>query len=546
MDIKDVNSANPLLFSKTAAINNAAAALGSGFANLLGQTTQAFAGNRNEAVDVSPKAEKNVAKENAEDVRAPRREDKEKGKNVKETAKEKAPKQTKTKKAENADVPAGRNNDVPAMQTETKPEVNAEVGVAAEQVQPEMATEETASVVVENIVETAAENVVPQTMIEDEAANGKAVDQAAAPAENIKNGEKVVVLEAVVADEEVSEAEALFTEAAAVPEGEEVVVVAENEKSVKGDKKNVAESVVSVDEGEVVDSLAKEQSIRLSEKIENKQQLKISVDVKEEKIAYQTSQDTFKSRMAIDEAVKAASAESADETPAKGITSAANTDAQPQMQTSAAGAYTAPMQNLNAPVAEAVSAARPVEIASVSTQSGQTAHVMSGSEFVAAAKTEAAGKENAPSFKEVYKGMSKEAVDQVKVNITKSAVKGVDKIDVHLKPEELGRIEIKMQIGKDGKLQAHIIASRPETVEMLQKEVQSLEKAFNDAGFQTDEGSLSFSFRDDGQSGRNQDNGSELRSFIGNVFEQEANNELLAANSDIQGWISDKGLNIRV
>lgn len=546
MDIKDVNSANPLLFSKTAAINNAAAALGSGFANLLGQTTQAFAGNRNEAVDVSPKAEKNVAKENAEDVRAPRREDKEKGKNVKETAKEKAPKQTKTKKAENADVPAGRNNDVPAMQTETKPEVNAEVGVAAEQVQPEMATEETASVVVENIVETAAENVVPQTMIEDEAANGKAVDQAAAPAENIENGEKVVVLEAVVADEEVSEAEALFTEAAAVPEGEEVVVVAENEKSVKGDKKNVAESVVSVDEGEVVDSLAKEQSIRLSEKIENKQQLKISVDVKEEKIAYQTSQDTFKSRMAIDEAVKAASAESADETPAKGITSAANTDAQPQMQTSAAGAYTAPMQNLNAPVAETISAARSVEIASVSTQSGQTAHVMSGSEFVAAAKTEAAGKENAPSFKEVYKGMSKEAVDQVKVNITKSAVKGVDKIDVHLKPEELGRIEIKMQIGKDGKLQAHIIASRPETVEMLQKEVQSLEKAFNDAGFQTDEGSLSFSFRDDGQSGRNQDNGSELRSFIGNVFEQEANNELLAANSDIQGWISDKGLNIRV
>lgn len=546
MDIKDVNSANPLLFSKTAAINNAAAALGSGFANLLGQTTQAFAGNRNEAVDVSPKAEKNVAKENAEDVRAPRREDKEKGKNVKETAKEKAPKQTKTKKAENADVPAGRNNDVPAMQTETKPEVNAEVGVAAEQVQPEMATEETASVVVENIVETAAENVVPQTMIEDEAANGKAVDQAAAPAENIKNGEKVVVLEAVVADEEVSEAEALFTEAAAVPEGEEVVVVAENEKSVKGDKKNVAESVVSVDEGEVVDSLAKEQSIRLSEKIENKQQLKISVDVKEEKIACQTSQDTFKSRMAIDEAVKAASAESADETPAKGITSAANTDAQPQMQTSAAGAYTAPMQNLNAPVAETISAARSVEIASVSTQSGQTAHVMSGSEFVAAAKTEAAGKENAPSFKEVYKGMSKEAVDQVKVNITKSAVKGVDKIDVQLKPEELGRIEIKMQIGKDGKLQAHIIASRPETVEMLQKEVQSLEKAFNDAGFQTDEGSLSFSFRDDGQSGRNQDNGSELRSFIGNVFEQEANNELLAANSDIQGWISDKGLNIRV
>lgn len=546
MDIKDVNSANPLLFSKTAAINNAAAALGSGFANLLGQTTQVFVGNRDEAVDVSPKAEKNVARENAEDVRAPRREDKEKSKNVKETAKEKTPKQAKAKKNENADVSVSRNNDVPSMQTAAKPEADAEVGVAAGQVRPETAAEETAAAVVEDVVETAAENVVPQTMAENEAVNGKEAAQVAAPAENIKSGENVAGLEAVVAGEEVSEVEASAAEAAVLPEREDVVVVAENEKSVKGDKKNVAETVAAVDEGEVVDSLAKEQSARLSEKVENKQQLKVSVNVKEEKIAYQTAQDAFKSRIAIDEAVAAANAEGADEASSGDITPAANTNAQPQMQTSAVGAYTAPMQNLNAPVVETISAARSVEIASVSTQGGQTSHVMSGSEFVAAAKTEAASKENAPSFKEVYKGMSKEAVDQVKVNITKSAVKGIDKIDVHLKPEELGRIEIKMQIGKDGKLQAHIIANRPETVEMLQKEVQSLEKAFNDAGFQTDEGSLSFSFRDDGQSGRNQNNGSELRSFIGSVFEQEANNELLAANSDIQGWISDKGLNIRV
>ena len=526
MDIKDVNSANPLLFSKTAAINNAAAALGSGFASLLGQTTQAFVGNRDETVDVSLKAEKNVAKENKENVRTQSREDKERSKNVKEAAREKAPKQAKNKKAENTDVSVDRNNDVPTMQTAAKPEADAEVGITAGQVQPEATAEETTAVVVEDVVEPAAENVVPQTMVE--------------------NKENVPGLGAVVSGEEVSKAETLVAETAVSPENEEVVVVAENEKSVKGDKKNITESVTAADESEIVDSLAKEQSLRLSEKIENKQQLKISVNVKEEKITYQAAQDAFKSRIAIDEAVAAANAESADEASANSMTPAVNSKAQPQMQTSVAGAYTAPVQNLNMPVVETVSAARSVEIASVSTQGGQTSHVMSGSEFVAAAKTEAAGKESAPSFKEVYKGMSKEAVDQVKVNITKSAVKGVDKIDVHLKPEELGHIEIKMQIGKDGKLQAHIIANRPETVEMLQKEVQSLEKAFNDAGFQTDEGSLNFSFRDDGQSGRNQNDGSELRSFIGNVFEQEANNELLAANSDIQGWISDKGLNIRV
>lgn len=49
---------------------------------------------------------------------------------------------------------------------------------------------------------------------------------------------------------------------------------------------------------------------------------------------------------------------------------------------------------------------------------------------------------------EALKGMSREVVEQVKVNITKSAVKGVDKIDVTLKPEDLGHIEIKCKFPK--------------------------------------------------------------------------------------------------
>ena len=136
-------------------------------------------------------------------------------------------------------------------------------------------------------------------------------------------------------------------------------------------------------------------------------------------------------------------------------------------------------------------------------------------------------------------------MEQVKVNITKSAVKGVDKIDIQLKPEDLGHIEIKMQL-KNGKLQAHIISSRPETMEILQKEVQTLEKAFNEAGFQTEDGSLSFSFRGDGQANQNQDSNAELRNFIGRVFEREANSELLSEANQNDVWTAETGLNIRV
>ncbi len=173
--------------------------------------------------------------------------------------------------------------------------------------------------------------------------------------------------------------------------------------------------------------------------------------------------------------------------------------------------------------------------------------VVAGSEFVKAAKADASAESNQTSFRDIYKGMSREIIDQVKVNITKSAVKGIDKIDISLKPVDLGHIEVKMQIGKDGKLQAHIISSRPETMEVLQKEMQTLEKAFNDAGFQTDEGSLSFSFRGGNQANQNQERDNGLRNFIGDIFEKEASNDLLAGDAfQNQSWNGTTGLNIRV
>lgn len=153
-------------------------------------------------------------------------------------------------------------------------------------------------------------------------------------------------------------------------------------------------------------------------------------------------------------------------------------------------------------------------------------------------------KENDTSFRDVFKGMSKEVVEQVKVNITKSAVKGVDSIEIRLKPEDLGNIEIKMQISKDGKLQAHIVASRSETVEILQKDIQSLEKAFNDAGFELEDGALSFSFREGGESNREQEDASGLRNFIGKALESEGADDVVG--NDNQMWSSAQGLNIRV
>ncbi|MCQ2741225.1 MAG: flagellar hook-length control protein FliK [Alphaproteobacteria bacterium] len=158
------------------------------------------------------------------------------------------------------------------------------------------------------------------------------------------------------------------------------------------------------------------------------------------------------------------------------------------------------------------------------------------------AKNEAFTRINEVSSRNEFQGMEKEVVEQVKVNITKSAVKGVDTIDIQLKPEDLGKIQIKMHIAKDGKLQAEIISSRVETMDLLQREVSSLAKTFNDAGYDTDSKSFNFSFQ--GESFAEQrENNSERLQFIGKALEQEA--EELNMNDNL---IYDPalGLNIRV
>lgn len=317
-------------------------------------------------------------------------------------------------------------------------------------------------------------------------------------------------------------------------------------------KKTQAENAPVVDADAVVadavsdrDILA-QQAAKLGEAVGEDRKVKVEVSVKEEKIADAVDGGLVKNAKLSDETLSAV-VESKDAVKGNPLTEvktpAQQAAAQNQIRemplTMTAGAVS------NA----AAAAADDTAAVAVSTETGSVtlAHAGTvGGEMLANAKASVANDSSSTSFRDVYKGMGKEVVDQIKVNITKSAVKGVDKIEIQLKPEDLGHIEVKMQIGKDGKLQAHIVASRPETAEILQKEIGNLQKAFNEAGFQTDEGSLSFSFRDDGQAGQNQERNN-LRNFIGDVLEQET--AMDAAVGDLfarTAWDGKNGLNIRV
>ena len=317
-------------------------------------------------------------------------------------------------------------------------------------------------------------------------------------------------------------------------------------------KKTQAENAPVVDADAVAADAASDQDIlaqqaaKLGEAVGEDRKVKVEVSVKEEKIADAVDGGLVKNAKLSDETLSAV-VEGKDAVKGNPLTEvktpAQQAAAQNQIRemplTMTAGAVS------NA----AAAAADDTAAVAVSTEAGSVtlAHAGTvGGEMLANAKASAANDSSSTSFRDVYKGMGKEVVDQIKVNITKSAVKGVDKIEIQLKPEDLGHIEVKMQIGKDGKLQAHIVASRPETAEILQKEIGNLQKAFNEAGFQTDEGSLSFSFRDDGQAGQNQERNN-LRNFIGDVLEQETAMDAVVGDLFAgTAWDGKNGLNIRV
>ena len=317
-------------------------------------------------------------------------------------------------------------------------------------------------------------------------------------------------------------------------------------------KKTQAENAPVVDADAVAADAASDQDIlaqqaaKLGEAVGEDRKVKVEVSVKEEKIADAVDGGLVKNAKLSDETLSAV-VESKDAVKGNPLTEVKT----PAQQAAAQNQIREmPLTMTAGAVSKAAAAAADDTAAvAVSTEAGSVtlAHAGTvGGEMLANAKASAANDSSSTSFRDVYKGMGKEVVDQIKVNITKSAVKGVDKIEIQLKPEDLGHIEVKMQIGKDGKLQAHIVASRPETAEILQKEIGNLQKAFNEAGFQTDEGSLSFSFRDDGQAGQNQERNN-LRNFIGDVLEQET--AMDAAVGDLfagTAWDGKNGLNIRV
>lgn len=90
--------------------------------------------------------------------------------------------------------------------------------------------------------------------------------------------------------------------------------------------------------------------------------------------------------------------------------------------------------------------------------------------------------------------------DAVGIAIGRHVAADNTEFTLRLDPAELGRIEVRMDIGKDGQAVVSVQADNAQTFDLLRRDSQALERALADAGLRLENGGLNFSLRQqDGQ-----------------------------------------------
>ncbi len=87
----------------------------------------------------------------------------------------------------------------------------------------------------------------------------------------------------------------------------------------------------------------------------------------------------------------------------------------------------------------------------------------------------------------------------VAIEIGLRALQGIKEFQIRLDPAELGRVEVKLEIGEDKSVTAKVVVDRVETLHLLQRDAKTLERAFEQAGLKSTDGGIDITLRDPGQ-----------------------------------------------
>ena len=88
---------------------------------------------------------------------------------------------------------------------------------------------------------------------------------------------------------------------------------------------------------------------------------------------------------------------------------------------------------------------------------------------------------------------------QLNLNLTRAVKAGEQEFSMRMDPPELGRVSVKLRFDQNGLVRSQIMAERPETLELLQREVRGLERAIEAGGHKSEQGGISFSLDSGGK-----------------------------------------------
>jgi flagellar hook-length control protein FliK len=132
------------------------------------------------------------------------------------------------------------------------------------------------------------------------------------------------------------------------------------------------------------------------------------------------------------------------------------------------------------------------------------------------------------------------------VEIAASARSGKTRFEVRLDPADLGRIDVRIDVDRNGQVTSHLTVEKPETLSMLRQDAPQLQRALDDAGFKTGSGGLQFSLRDQSSSGQNSGNDTRGNAQQLVISEENTVPPVIAGRSYGRMLASSGGVDIKV
>jgi len=132
------------------------------------------------------------------------------------------------------------------------------------------------------------------------------------------------------------------------------------------------------------------------------------------------------------------------------------------------------------------------------------------------------------------------------LEIATSVKGGKSRFEIRLDPADLGRIDVRIDVDRNGQVTSHLTVEKPETLSLLRQDAPQLQRALDDAGLKTGSGGLQFSLRDQSSSSQNSGNDSSSNAQRLVIGEEDARPATVAGRTYGRSFGSSSGVDITV